>query len=545
MIKSLIQNAAGFMKIGGSLYGSGGRLSIGNRTDYGLKMETISFKASSAQPNDEEREKKKITQNFEAALTERLKNDRGLNKTDEEVQALVNSIAGVVERIRNDFGEGMATEAMAKIITGTEIKMNDVTIANALGSVLKAKQAMLEKTVRNGGLTEAEVEYFEKEHHVIKKDPKTYDPGDWKKDLEKVNQLVEFLNEESDSEGDGNRKTASLSSALNEYYGEVVIKDEERMVFSDKFDWLSKEAASGKNREYFNSDYGFDFAITVEEFGRGNLAELIDFLRNDLEDEEGAQLIENLLDADDVFAAINYLMTEHYEDPQESFAKNIKNLKLPDLDAEYQKALENGEKSGQTGARSIADKLKAMGSAMKIVEDAKKALESPEGETEPESVLSDELPEFDYNSKYGPFQNKSDDYNINLSLFVTNRLLDRANEAIRENSAVRERFLEIAKNNFAGNKDLVPENYGLTAFPTLENLVGSVSTTNIMSVMSSTAAERNLNFLKNMLPGSPYGLWLGDGPHPEADPDNPCQRRYDDALQRYQREKGLLLNESA
>jgi hypothetical protein len=66
-------------------------------------------------------------------------------------------------------------------------------------------------------------------------------------------------------------------------------------------------------------------------------------------------------------------------------------------------------------------------------------------------------------------------------LYLQGSILDRANEVIRDDPGVRERFLGIASGNFGSDRDSVPGYHGLKAIPTgphetLAEIVGVADT---------------------------------------------------------------------
>jgi hypothetical protein len=525
------------MRIGNAVYDYYSGSSIQKKRGYGLSIKNDSLKNVQTTEDEEILQKKKIVQNFEAVITDRLKNDVKNQKNEEEIIELVDSICRVIEKIEYDFGEVMATEAMAKLLTDTEQRINDTTIAGALGSILKAKQLIIKKIIK-GTATEKDVELFTKEHHAIKKDEETYNPDDWKKDYAKINSMVDFLNgEDTEITEISGENEISLSTVLNDYYGEVIIKDEDYYKFSLKFDWLRTEDVTTKNREYFNEEYGFDFTMSVDEFGRENLDELIDFLKNDLNDKEAANFIENLHGSHDIFAAFNYLLETHYLAPNFAPINNTSN-NIDEQDTEILANLSDYQ-------RYIQEKFCISDEDM--VEAAKYELPA-------------EPPQYDYNSKYMWLNINADfvdedsiteeNFNSNLNYFLNSQFLDKVNAVIQENSSVRERFLKIAAKNFGGNEQLVPENYGLTAIPTNLNMA-SFSTSHIMGVMDTNAAERSLANLKILAEGTHTVElpWLIPDEFKEVISQarivtkNYYTKMYNEAIERYQNEQGLLYSD--
>jgi hypothetical protein len=528
------------MRIGHNLIGTnkGSSLKIGN--DHGLTIQNDTAKMLNATKNEEFIEKKKITKNFETNLTdrlrtesERLKNGKKQEKTEEEITALVDSVMGVIDQIRYHFGEGMATETMANVLKNTDIRVDGNSIALSIGDTLKAKSTIVAKLLA-GKATQKEVYDYKIANNIQEDDPDFMKYV--KRDSENLEKMVEFLNKEDGVTNIQDKEVSSLSSAINTYFGEVIIKDEDRYMFTERFDWLRTEDAKAKNREYFNEKFGFDFKMTVEELGRENLGELVDFLRNDLQDEESAAFIETLKDSDDIFAAINYLYTTHYVEPTLQFSENFKNS---DSYKRYNEVTDDAERA------KILDTYMSENSVDWDAEIEKNAREFHDMITDPNF----EYPKFDYNSGFFTSSlSDSGDFNTALSGFVSKNILDKVNEVIRDDKTVRERFVKVAAQNFGMNESAVPENYGLTQIPSMYNMA-SFSTANVMGVMDTTFQERALNSLKQFTPGAPtqgYNIKTREiiDTMPTTETSLYYKKIYDEAYARYQEEKGLLFDET-
>jgi hypothetical protein len=516
----------GFMMIGNTVTDSNKKFSSKDRISHGLSIKNDSLKIPEATKNQENLQKKKITTNFETALTKRLVDDREHQKSQEEVKYLVESVMCVIGQITSDFGQETATEAMAKILTSTEQRINANTIATAVGTVFKAREFLVNK-ILSRKTNEADIP------EITKTYGSDLEPEEFmrkvEKDAENLEKMVEFLNKANETTDIVGQQISSLSSALNTYYGDVIISDEDFYCFSNKFDWLKADGVKVKNSAYLSQDYGFDFAISVSEFGRENLTELINFLRTDLKDDNSANFIQNLTDNNDIFAAINYIFNKHFDNEPVKAAKGVmesfKEKFLTEKDENYW---------NEYNAKREA---------------AYERLTDPDYE----------LPQFDYNSKYGfgyiGEEYNATDYNFNYTLdnFLRTRLLDRVNDVIRDNSAVRERFLKVAVKNFSSREESVPDNYGLFTFPSTYNM-GTVSTSYIMKVMDTTAEERALNELYAIsftnilkLDNSKYKDKITAVPDLEELVDANKIAIYNEATARYEnekKEKGLLLKET-
>jgi hypothetical protein len=519
----------GFLRIGNDIYGSTGNSSAKDRISHGLIVKNDNLKMLEATTNKEDSKKQKIVENFETAIIERLKNDKDNNKTNEEINNLVGSITNVIDKIKLDFGQEFAIKTMAKILKDTENRINAMTIATSIGSVLKEKQSILSK-ILSGKATEADVQDAVKKQTLKLSDDLNNPDVYFKQEVEKLEKMVDFLNQK-DEEFDilDNDKLSSLSAALNNYYGEVIVKDEDYYLFSSRFDWLNNEECNIKNKEYSNLEYGFDFIVTVSELGRENLDELISFLQNDLNDVEAANFIENLSDSDDIFAAINYLFETHYVEPEIKPLSNSNNKVSQESNVFFDK--------------TDIEKLLQEKFALSDEEIAKAAEPWPE-----------EHSQFDYDSKFislhitanEPFSTEKEFFNNNLNAFLNSRLLDKVNTVIQENSIIKAKFLEIASKNFFSNEKLVPDNYGLTQFPS-NTYTGTGSLSSIMGVMDKNAPERALSNLKTLADGT--GGWTLPGEEFKIlnDPEQLLERKnyfnkiYIEALERYQNEKGLSL----
>jgi hypothetical protein len=101
---------------------------------------------------------------------------------------------------------------MGKVLTNTEIKMSDDSIASAIGSTLKLLQALYAKMLKGKAFVEEAAEY--RKYRNIELD----DADDFLKKLEEdkenIKEMVEFLNEKEDLTDSSENKVLSLASAL-------------------------------------------------------------------------------------------------------------------------------------------------------------------------------------------------------------------------------------------------------------------------------------------------------------------------------------------
>ncbi|MDR1041500.1 MAG: hypothetical protein LBR80_15340 [Deltaproteobacteria bacterium] len=490
MLVGARNSLAGYMRIGGSVYGSTAGASAADRLGSGLKIANDVKKTLEAGRDEEAVQKKKIAENFETEIARRIAEEDARSErevSDEGRGALVGSIMGVVERIGLDFGQEMATETMVEVLKGTGQGMNAQTIAVSVGKILRERETLATR-ILTGKSCEADAGLIRKHFGDVGEDEDFLERV--REDSEKLKAVVEFLNLQDDISGvqassgtvnadatvnpaasGGEVSYSSLSSALNCHFGEAIIKDEDLHRFSDAFEWCRADEVDARNGEYRNAMYGFDFAITVSELGREPLEDLSRFLREELGDEDGAALIANLADSDDVFAAINSLFVANYPGPQNRLAGEIK--------------------------------LNPDGSPLSVSDDESHWIENNRLMEANYARLTDpnyETPQFNYDSDYGyGFLDGRDfkfgDYSWDLGNYLRGSFLDRVNEVIRDDDAVRERFLALAARNFNGQIDSVPDDYGLVGIPSQFNM-GQVSTTYLMGVADTTAAERALSELK-------------------------------------------------
>ncbi|MDR1109314.1 MAG: hypothetical protein LBP92_01115 [Deltaproteobacteria bacterium] len=485
-------SVTGYMRIGGTVHGGG--IASWNRAGHGLSIRNDTqelLKASKAGGGEAER--KKIVQNFESAIAGRVDSDGRSDKTREERAALVAAVTGAVDRIRDDFGQETATEAMAEILKGTEHVFNAATVAMSLGKVLKDRAQMVAK-ISVGKLTVEEVPEFERMFGVLDKDT---DMFAWLRETQgKLAGMVDFLNGAGDTEAvedalatilgtpvltaAASLADGSLAGVLNGYYGQAIIADEDRYQFTVNFEWHKSLDADRVNQAHLESLYGLDFRLSAGEIGGEALSDLARFLREELDDADGAALIEGLGADADVIAAVNSLLKAHDPGPSNTLAGPLKR--------------------GPDGAPLMANDDPDYWNEMNRLREAEYARLTDPGY---------EVPQFDYDSDYGyGFIGGNDfkwnDYQADLACFLGGAFLDRVNEVVKDDPEVRERFLKLASRNFGMMESVVPGDYGFIAFPTISNM-GQVSAARVMGTVGSTAQERALERLRAMTYPEDFG----------------------------------------
>jgi hypothetical protein len=338
-----------------------------------------------------------------------------------------------------------------------------------VGSVLKTREQLVSK-ILNFKAKEADIP------EITRNYGENLEPEEFrnkvKKDAESLAKMVEFLNKSAEVTDIAAKSISSLSSSLNKYYGEVILKEEDLYSFSNKFDWLKLDDVDAKNREYLHQDFEFDFAISVSEFGRENLNTLINFLRTELKDDKAADFIQNLSNSDDIFAAINYLLKSHQPEQQ---TLNV---------SEFRRNADGSLLSTQDDEKFWTEYNAKREATYKEL-------------TDPDYAA----PQFDYNSRYGygfigSEAWKTGDFNLDLGNFLRAQFLDKVNEVIRDNSAVQARFQDLASENFFSRQESIPDDYGLAAIPTFMN-THTNSVKDVMGSVTANSAERALNILKN------------------------------------------------
>jgi hypothetical protein len=157
---------------------------------------------------------------------------------------------------------------------------------------------------------------------------------------------------------------------------------------------------------------------------------------------------------------------------------------------------------------------------------------------------------------------KTGDYQGDLANFLRGSFLDEVNAVIRDDEKVRERFLDVASGNFAGNRDAVPDSYGLVDIPTFYTMGRvTVSISQVMGEAVTTAAERSLETLKRFTFPEQFAFLLEHSPIENRTSVKEVElpdylklastekvNIYEEAVARYRNEKelkGLLLEKTA
>jgi hypothetical protein len=247
-------------------------------------------------PNSEEAvaQKKNVAENFASTLLSRLTTlqNQGddIKKSPEEAQGLVDSITEAIEEIKKQFGQGAANEAMAAILSNTEDKLSGDRVASAISGVLQGIAGLNNATLKDQSVTAEKYEAA-------------------KETEQKLKDFVEYLNQGTVESGD--KKTSGLSGALNDYFGNPELPEEDQKRFTANFAWMTgaEIAAQEAEKNFTNTE----LPLSVAEFGRENVDKLADYLRNELDHQEAADYIKNLTDDDDIFLAIDHVRGILYE----------------------------------------------------------------------------------------------------------------------------------------------------------------------------------------------------------------------------------------
>ncbi|UQZ91384.1 hypothetical protein C4J81_18980 (plasmid) [Deltaproteobacteria bacterium Smac51] len=325
---------AGKLKIGGVAAGEAQGAADAQGTGLSVKKtEAAASKSVTQSQQASEAANKNVAQNFESTLMRRLTKARNEaeadEKTPEELEAMMGSIMDTVKEVKKEFGNETANQLMAEILTGTEKGVSGDRIAGAVSTVLKG--------IKNSN------------NAVINKSDVTADELAKAEELnKKLESFVGFLNK-----GDADEEGGSLNSALNSYFGFSKMAEDDQKNFGDDFAWLSANQIRANEQSTGQSQ---QCGITVEEFGRENLAELVDFLRNDLGDEKAAQYIETLGDEDDIFDAVDQLCQTFREDSQEVGGVNAETGEIVLNHLEGQ-GIEKMQKLGQFLNHNMVDKV--------------------------------------------------------------------------------------------------------------------------------------------------------------------------------------------
>lgn len=267
----------------------GGGLYFGNQAD------TASSAADSSNSNktkvqssgqDSETQKKAVTQNFAASLLTRLTESGGADPenqtTQEEAQALVDSITAAVDELKKQFGQEAANKAMADILTATNDRPSSDLIAGAISGVLHELKASNQQTLDNS-------------------DPESEDYDKALKLEQRLNDFLEYLNAKSINQ-DG-KDVAGLSEALGAYFGSASMGGNDKKTFQEDFTFQSAQSAPSAGTDAASPG----FSLSAGEIGREVVQGLADYIRSEIGHEEAAAYIENLADSDDIFDAVDHV----------------------------------------------------------------------------------------------------------------------------------------------------------------------------------------------------------------------------------------------
>ena len=281
----------------GKLLASGLRIRGQAQSGEAASISNLTITNSGAGPSsatDTAAKKQNAGQNFAATLLSRLdssqlKADSDDKKTLVESQALVDGLMAVIDEIQDKFGQNAANQAMAEILTNTESGLNANRIANAISGVLQGLANNVAGTMNNSEVTAEEYE------EALKTE-------------EKLKEFRNFLNQESINAG--GKELQGLSAALNSYFGNPSLAEDEQKQFGDDFSWMSANEIAEKQANKADS---LNLTLSVKELGQLNVDELVKFLREEIGHEEAARYIENLGEDDDIFNAVDVVRNMFYE----------------------------------------------------------------------------------------------------------------------------------------------------------------------------------------------------------------------------------------
>ncbi len=283
------QEAVGFMRT--SFATPGGQSSQSNPAGSGLRIKEV----KETEEVISAKEAASVKQNFNDTMMSRLTNtmrNNGLGKiSTEEATAAMESINAVLDKVTEDFGQGTANQVMATMLTNTKDNLNANRLGSALTSALKTVQLSAATQVEKG----ESLEEIEKGQEI----------------LDKLADLVEFLNKGYDEEegftaAENDSEPASLSASLNSLFSPLAEAPEQK-IFNDEFSY--KAAGDVFQDELNNYTAKQNFWLTMDEFGEGNRQKIVDFLRNEMGEEEAAKIVEEASGHDDIFAVVDEIRT--------------------------------------------------------------------------------------------------------------------------------------------------------------------------------------------------------------------------------------------
>ncbi|MDR2349148.1 MAG: hypothetical protein LBF41_00800, partial [Deltaproteobacteria bacterium] len=215
--------------------------------------------------------------------------------SDEENEALVDSVVSVVEEVKEEFGDVEANHLMAKILLNTEGGVTENRITAAIGEFFVSVRNSAYEKLNGSGKTQETVD----EANLI---------------LKKLGDMAEFLNEGDPgaaADANGKKAVSSLSDALNGYFAPERQLDADKKVFTANFDFVKASEAEALNASASGAVGAREFYLTKAELGADAVAAAVNYLSEVLGEEEAAAVIENLEEDEDILKAVeetrNYL----------------------------------------------------------------------------------------------------------------------------------------------------------------------------------------------------------------------------------------------
>ncbi|UQZ90319.1 hypothetical protein C4J81_14340 [Deltaproteobacteria bacterium Smac51] len=222
--------------------------------------------------------RKGVYSNFKESLMNRLEHSQrsGLasGSSQEDAQALVDSITATVAKVKDTFGQEAGNAAMSKILKDLDQK----------GFSLESVTETVSDAVRHAsqsGTSRQKAEFYEE-----------------------LNEDLGANLEEGKSD-----KTKSLSRAINDFFGlegETNEKGDKAKVmgFDEKGNWrevdveIEKEGESGQlflegTPEAAEDALRGSSSFTLKDIGQDTVDDMVDFLRNDMGSEEAASYVES------------------------------------------------------------------------------------------------------------------------------------------------------------------------------------------------------------------------------------------------------------
>jgi hypothetical protein len=252
-----------------------------------------------------------LARNFKASLLANLviSNNLSVSKdkhTDEENEALAESVTSLVTEVKEEFGDSEANRLMAKILLNTEGGVTENRVTAAIGEFFKS---IKDEAMATLGSTGASEESYAKADAT----------------LGKLERMVSFLNYgDSEKTTEDGEESNSLSKALNAYFGKERTSDADKKIFSSNFEFLTLkeiEALKGVSEEEKEEEDTVEFILTKAELGDSAINGAISYLSETLSSEEAANILINLEEDGDVLAAVeearSYLASLDKEEEEE------------------------------------------------------------------------------------------------------------------------------------------------------------------------------------------------------------------------------------